>query len=67
MNLVKLIIGKRQTKEKNQNKKNKMNKYLNYLNDNYFKEINYIYIKQSKTNKKKTNEQRKIKRIVSKV
>ena len=44
-----------------------MNKYLNYLNDNYFKEINYIYIKQSKTNKTKTNEQRKIKSIVSKV
>ena len=32
-----------------------MNKYLNYLNDNYFKEINYIYIKQSKTKKKKTD------------
>lgn len=29
-----------------------MNKYLNYLNDNYFKEINYIYIKQSQTKKK---------------
>jgi len=43
------------------------NEKKNYLNDNYFKEINYIYIKQSKTKKKKTNEQRKIKRIVSKV
>lgn len=67
MNSVKLIIGKRQTKGKSQKKKNKMNKYLNHLNDNYFKEINYIYIKQSKTKKKKTNEQRKIKSIVSKV
>lgn len=32
-----------------------MNKYLNYLNDNYFKEINYIYIKQKKKNDKNRN------------
>jgi len=44
-----------------------MNKYLNYLNDNYFKEINYIYIKQSKTKKTKTNEQRKTIRLVQEV
>ena len=36
-----------------------MNNYLHYLNDNYFKEIKYIYI-HSKLNKNEKNNIRKI-------